>query len=129
LPSLRHAVLVMAALIAVAIQSLVVQTHIHHRMAQFAPLPGIAAPASDVVPIDGATADIPGNGPHDPFPGDDPNCALCQAVAHSGAFLHSAAILAHVPAWVSVHVIVFDAVLPSLLAVSHSWQSRAPPQN
>jgi hypothetical protein len=121
---------VLLALVSLAFQTFVVQTHIHHRMAQFAPIPGISALTGDITDIaapseDGQTK----QGPRDPFPGDDPNCTLCQAAAHSGQFLHSAAVLAHVPAWVSVHFILFNDVLPSVLAVSHSWQGRAPPQN
>ena len=71
------------------------------------------------------------NLPRDKYPiNEDPsNCPLCQEIAHSGQFVQNAAILAYVPAWVSVHFIVFSDVLPSLFVASHSWQGRAPPQN
>jgi len=67
--------------------------------------------------------------PRDKYPlTEDPsNCPLCQEIAHSGQFVQSAAVLAQLPASVSVHFIVFTEVLPSLAAAAHSWQGRAPP--
>jgi hypothetical protein len=69
--------------------------------------------------------------PRDKYPiNEDPsNCPLCQEMAHSGQFVQSAAVLAHVPVWISIHFIPVGETLPSLLTVSHSWQGRAPPQN
>jgi hypothetical protein len=121
------------AIIALAVQILVVQTHIHIPQAT-----GRSASVSIVTVahtlISGATseaADQQANVPRDKYPiNEDPsNCPLCQEIAHSGQFVQSAAVLAHVPAWVSVHLIVFSDLLPSLYAVSHSWQGRAPPQH
>jgi hypothetical protein len=132
-PILTRASLVLIAIIALAIQILVVQAHIH--------IPQSAGRSASVsimtvaqVLISGAVseaADQQANFPRDKYPiNEDPsNCPLCQEIAHSGQFVQSAAVLAHVPAWLSVHFIVFSDVLPSLFAVSHSWQGRAPPQH
>jgi hypothetical protein len=118
------------ALLALAIQSFVVQTHIHRQTLAGSSIPMLAAVADDIVSIAAVSAGQKGI-PADQFPanGDPGNCPLCQGFAHSGQFVHSGAVLAYIPAWVSVHFIVFSDALPALLSVSHSWQGRAPPQN
>src|SRR6476660_10390299 len=64
----KQAFFVLLALVSLAFQTFVVQTHIHHRMAQFAPIPGISALTGDITDIaapseDGQTK----QGPRDPF--------------------------------------------------------------
>ena len=124
--------LVLLAIAAMAIQILVVQAHIHIPQAA-----GRSASVSIVsiaqTLIAGPSVELPdqqSNLPRDKYPiNEDPsNCPLCQEMAHAGQFVQSAAVLAHVPAWVSVHFIVFAEALPSLFAFSHNWQGRAPPQ-
>ena len=131
-PSLPRALFVLLAIVAMAIQILVVQAHIH--------IPQAAGRSTSVSIMTVAktflagsqadTADQQAGVPRDKYPiNEDPsNCPLCQEIAHSGQFVQSAAVLAYVPVWVSVHFIDFCEVLPSLLAVSHSWRGRAPPQ-
>jgi len=120
------------ALLALTIQSLVVQTHIH--IPQTAGLPqtvSVTTLAQSLVSSAAVqTADDRANAPRDKYPiNEDPsNCPLCQEIAHSGQFVHSVAALAAVPAFVSVHFVVFSEALPSLFAVSHSWRGRAPPR-
>ena len=120
------------ALLALTIQSLVVQTHIH--IPQAAGLPQtVSVTTLAQTLVSGApvqTADDRVNAPRDKYPiNEDPsNCPLCQEVAHSGQFVHSVAALAALPAFVSVHFVVFSEALPSLFAVSHSWRGRAPPR-
>ena len=119
-------------LLALAIQILVVQTHIH--IPQAAGLPQtVSVTTLAKTLVSGAsvqTADDKANAPRDRYPiNEDPsNCPLCQEIAHSGQFVHSAAALAALPAFISVHFIVFSEALPSLFAVSHSWRVRAPPR-
>ncbi|MEA2823577.1 MAG: hypothetical protein QOF03_59 [Alphaproteobacteria bacterium] len=119
-------------LLALAIQILVVQTHIH--IPQAAGLPQtVSVTTLAKTLVSGASvqaADDKANAPRDRYPiNEDPsNCPLCQEIAHSGQFVHSAAALAALPAFVSVHFIVFSEALPSLFAVSHSWRGRAPPR-
>jgi hypothetical protein len=121
------------AVVGLVIQILVVQTHIHipqgaGRSASVSIVTVaqtlIARPAVEV-------ADQQANAPRDKYPiSEDPsNCPLCQEIAHSGQFVQSAAALAYVPVWISVHFIVFSEAVPSLFTVSHSWQGRAPPQD
>lgn len=107
------------ALLAVLIQILVVQTHVH----QPAWLQASAA-ASRV-----ALADTALKYPHAPARTDDDSssCALCQAFTHSGDFLHSAGA-PDMRADRLLPVIsdpVEDAVTP--LTLSHDWRGRAPP--
>ena len=129
---LSHWPIVCLALVAVLIQSFVVQTHIH------IPQGAGRQTSLSVVTLAGAFVAGPGTRaadnqaaiPRDKYPiNEDPsNCPLCQEIAHSGQFVQSAAVLAYVPVWVSVHFINFCEVLPSLFTVSHSWRGRAPPQ-
>lgn len=119
-------------LLALTIQILVVQTHIH--IPQAAGLPqtvSVTTLAKTLVSGTSVqTADDRASAPRDKYPiNEDPsNCPLCQEIAHSGQFVHSVAALAAVPAFVSVHFIVFSEALPSLFAASHSWRGRAPPR-
>src|SRR5436305_2061577 len=118
--------------VAIVIQSLVVQTHIHIPQASGAAIQtvSIATIAAHI----GAKASVPAVDetatPRDKYPiNEDPsNCPLCQEIAHSGQFVHSVAALAALPAFVSVHFVVFKEVLPSFFAVSHNWRGRAPPR-
>ena len=131
-PSLPRILFVLLAIVAMAIQILVVQAHIH--------IPQAAGRSASVSIVTVAktliagpaveAADQQSSVPRDKYPiNEDPsNCPLCQEIAHSGQFVQSAAVLAYVPVWISVHFIVFSETLPSLFTVSHSWQGRAPPQ-
>src|ERR1700757_4488624 len=89
-PSVPRSLFALLAFVAVLIQSLVVQTHIHH--------PSIN---SSQVALDWASfvPDSASNRSHVPIKADDDssNCALCQAFTHAGQFLHSAALLARLP--------------------------------
>jgi hypothetical protein len=113
LPSLLQTELGLLAVVAILIQSLVVQTHFHR--------PPVHSPQ--------LAGEIGANASHDPIKRDDDssNCALCQAFTHAGQFLHSAAVLARAPVWFSAHVIDFKDPLSVRFALSHSWQGRAPP--
>lgn len=109
----RHA-LAYVLLAAFALQSYVVQTHIH------------------LAPADAAKLFVsgPAHGGHDRYPaGDDPaNCPLCQEILHSGHYVTPAA-LAYAPPTLAVStVLLVDAALPFIVALSHSWHGRAPPQ-
>jgi hypothetical protein len=114
--------LVFIALLALAVQLFVVQTHVHGAVFESA-----TNSQSASISIDGVAADKPAH--PDGFPvNDDPsNCPLCQAFAHSGALLHATQI----PGWVPVFTIeaasYFSATFEPDLRVSRSWFGRAPP--
>src|SRR6185295_7571378 len=109
--SLRLVVL-MLGLVALAVQSFVIQTHIHIPQtagkAQTVSLVTLAAAA--VADKTGVSFDAAPSVPRDKYPiTEDPtNCPLCQEVAHSGQFMHSAAILVALPFAITVHFIDFD---------------------
>lgn len=130
-PSLPQVLIIFLGLLALAVQSFVVQTHIHipqvHGRAQTVSLITLAAAAvADKGPM---TADASSPAPHDKYPiNEDPsNCPLCQEIAHSGQYVTSAAALAALPFSVTINFVVFNEALPSFLAASHIWQGRAPP--
>lgn len=112
----RH-VLVYAVLAAFALQTYVVQTHIH-----FSP-----AEASQLAGGHGIKAD--GRDSHDKYPArDDPaNCPICQEILHSGQFVTPAAQALLAPALAVSTIFLVAAPLPFVLALSHSWRGRAPP--
>jgi hypothetical protein len=129
--ALRHAMAMAFALLALAIQSFVIQTHIHipqaHGRSQSVSLATLAAAA--VTDKAASVADT-ASAPRDKYPiKEDPtNCPLCQEIAHSGQFVQSAVFIVALPFLTHVHVVVFDEALPSLPAASHIWQGRAPPK-
>jgi Protein of unknown function (DUF2946) len=128
LPSLREAILIPLALIALAIQVLVVQTHIH--------IPEGAGRLQTVSVVSlvghGATtvSDAGNGGNRDKYPiNEDPsNCPLCQELAHSGQFVHSVVVLVSLPVTVTTSFIVLVERTPFRPAASHIWRGRAPPQ-
>ena len=128
-PSVMRVAMGLLALLAVALQSFVVQTHIHMGQGSGIQTISIITAAKHIGAFSAPAAAPNDATPRDKYPiTEDPsNCPLCQEIAHSGQFLHSAAALAAIPASVSVHFIIFSEALPSFFAVSHSWHSRAPP--
>jgi hypothetical protein len=111
-------VLVYTALVAFALQGYVFQTHIHFTSSEAARLAG---------DVDTNSA----NGHHDKFPAnDDPaNCPICQEILHSGQFVTPATQFLLPPSLAVSTITVVEQALPYILAPSHSWRGRAPPQH
>jgi hypothetical protein len=117
-------------LLAVALQSFVVQTHIHIQQ------PVVQAQAVRLVTL--AAASVAGSehaatqakAPVDKYPinRDPANCPLCKELTHSGVFVSSASVLATLPFPATVNFIVFREIAPSRFAASHTWRGRAPPR-
>lgn len=103
-----------AVLLAFAFQTYVAQTHIHLTQAETAKL------------YTGGT----GHDRHDKYPAsDDPaNCPICQEILHSGHFVTPSALAYAPPALAVSTIALVDTALPFILALSHSWRGRAPPQ-
>jgi hypothetical protein len=130
-PSASRVFFVLLALLALTIQTLVVQSHIHIRTLDRRISANVITLAHDVAPkvaVQHATIKAPSPRDRYPIREDPANCPLCQEVAHSGQFVQSSVILAILPFAVTVSLIVFDEALPSFLTVSHIWQGRAPPK-
>jgi hypothetical protein len=114
-------------LIAVALQSLVVQIHIHVQQ------PVVRAHAMGIIAADSIADSQAASGqagaPVDKYPinRDPANCPLCKELTHSGQYVSSASVLATLPVTVTVNFIVFREIAPSLFAASHNWRGRAPP--
>jgi hypothetical protein len=123
LPALSRACCLLMALAAVLVQSLVVQTHIHHNVA----VASRGTLSSGLVTL--ATPDKSADLPPAPVKGDDDssNCALCQAFTHTGHFLHSIGYPAFLPLWQIAEPASTVIAAPVRIALSHSWQGRAPP--
>jgi Protein of unknown function (DUF2946) len=116
---------VVLALLALTIQTLAVQSHVHR------------SSSSDNVQTDSlfarsadAGADHTARAQHHKLPDsqDPAKCPFCQQLGHSGQFVASAVVLISFRCCVSVFFVVFSESARALCAVRHSWQSRAPPQ-
>ncbi len=108
-----RAVVTLVALIAIALQAFIVQTHVH----------AFAAPVAIAAQADQASAD---HTEHASNVHAQAACVICMTLAASGR-----ATLATSTALPAEHVATFEVatfVLPRAPpAISHAWQSRAPP--
>jgi Protein of unknown function (DUF2946) len=98
-----------------ALQSYVVQTHIHDGSRAFggAKIAAGQSPAQGKTPLDHNSRT---------------ECPFCQAVVHAGVFVASAPPLLTLPfAMVETVALVF-APRPASGAAAHDWRSRAPPR-
>jgi hypothetical protein len=124
-----HLLVAFFGLLAVALQSFVVQTHIHVQQpvlhAQTLKL--VTLVAGSVAGSDHAATQV--KSPVDKYPlnRDPANCPLCKELTHSGVYVSSASVLATLPFPATVNFIVFREIAPSRFAASHTWRGRAPP--
>jgi hypothetical protein len=117
--------LALVGIFAIAIQSFVVQTHIH------APLAGasMAAAQSDVL---GVSAAVPGGDLypiHGKFSSSDDasNCRLCQELFYAGRFVAPSTAVLLLPIFFSLLLVVFAHSAMVSTARAYIWRSRAPP--
>lgn len=111
---------VSVAFVAFALQSFIIQTHIHFTPADTARLAAYAA--SHQIAHD--------RDHHDKYPAnEDPaNCPICQEILHSGQFVAPAAHV-FLPPTIAVSIIaIVKTELPFVAALSHDWHGRAPPR-
>lgn len=112
----RKTALLIAALLALAWQSLVAQTHVHPDALCLTPITVSAACAPSV------SASNPGKPDNQPA-----DCPLCQAQFLSGHLLGSAAATIAPPVEILFVQTAVTALFGTQPARSHRWQSRAPP--
>jgi hypothetical protein len=117
-----HPIWLISALLALAIQILVVQTHVHGNGAW----PGISS--AQGVSADGANTDRIHHPDKFPIKDDPSNCPLCQEFSLSGGYLHSVQIAILAPSSsIGERPFVFESGEPRQ-HVSHPWFGRAPPR-
>jgi hypothetical protein len=125
----HHLLVAFFGLLAVTLQSFVVQTHIHVQQpairAQTLGLITLAAASVADSELTAAEAEAPVD--KYPINRDPANCPLCKELTHSGVYVSSASVLATLPFPATVNFIVFREIAPSLFAASHNWRGRAPP--
>jgi hypothetical protein len=124
-----HLFSVLLAVIALAIQILVVQPHIHaSRMPMRAQSMSFAATEISNGKII-TTADQSLPAPRDKYPiNEDPaNCPLCQAITLVSHYVSAAVILIITPAETGVAFAIELASPVFYHTHSHSWRGRAPP--
>ena len=122
-------ILAFIGIFAIALQSFVVQTHIHNPQAAAVlglaqvPSPDAAAGIAKNAPDNGTTTS------HGKFSsGDDTsNCRLCQELFHAGRFIAPSSTVLLVPLILSVWLIVFAHSAPIPRVGAYIWRSRAPP--
>src|SRR5205807_4177924 len=116
-------------LLALAIQSFVVQTHIHRLILSPAASIHLALDGDKNLPVAQKSGGTATRGPTDRYPleGDPANCPICQEIAHAAAVLQSTSI--------SVALAISSSTPRAFVAesdcftsaVSHIWRGRAPP--
>jgi hypothetical protein len=101
-------------LAAFTLQSFITQTHIHG-------VPQAGGRAA-IVKVFEST-------PAHKAPGENTtaDCPLCQAIVHSGAFFAPVAPTLVLPATWATHATPLLVIAATGIAVTHIWQSRAPP--
>jgi hypothetical protein len=124
MPRSRIVVMVLA-LVALTIQLLAVQSHVHRPQ------------AADHILGDSPSAHFAGTGndhasraPHHRYPDDqDPSkCPFCQQLGHSGQLLANSLVVLSFRCVVRVYSVAYNESARALGAVRHAWQSRAPPK-
>ena len=129
--SLPRWLLLSFCLLAMAVQSFIVQTHIH--------APGAVAPRAVIsessaaatlvavaLPAESVPAPVPGP---PPIPIDeDQNCPLCQQFHGAGQFFAPSAALFALPSFANVRIVPLDIAAVPEHQPSHNWRGRAPPQ-
>jgi len=112
-----RAIVTFLAVLAIALQSFVVQTHIHN--------PQAIASFSLVKSADNGASGTTGG----KFTGNDDssNCRLCQELAYAGRFVAPSSTMLVLPIIIAWLLVVFShsATIPT--ARSYVWRSRAPP--
>ena len=102
----------LVALLAFALQTLVLQTHIH----------GTPLTAGVSLSVE------KGQQPDKFAPSDDPaNCPICQEMLHAGAFVAPGAATLQLTTLVAVIDFVFVEIFATTQTYAHGWKSRAPP--
>ena len=124
-----HLLVALFGLLAVALQSFVVQTHIHVQQPVFRTqaVGLITLAAASIAGADLASGQTGAPVDNYPINRDPANCPLCKELTHSGQYVSSASVLATLPFPVTVNFIVFREIAPSRFAASHTWRGRAPP--
>ena len=112
--------MLLLAVLAIAIQSLVIQPHIH---GPITPETGLATAA-----LDGGLLIADESGKNTPLEPDQNNCPMCQSAHQNGHYLKPVAASFALPHFVNYRIVERDQS-PAIVAVaSHDWQGRAPPQ-
>ena len=113
---------VLFALLAFALQSYTVQTHIHFSAKLVASLNHAADADQSKTPA----ADHNGD-PAKPAKGDPANCPICQAMANAGAYITPAPAILALPSLAHFTIAIFVVRSVAIRPLSHSWYGRAPP--
>jgi hypothetical protein len=124
-----HLLVVFLSFVALALQGLVVQTHVHvpHASASTKSISFITLIAASAGLSDVSLRHTDGQGGQYPTNRDSANCPLCKELTHSGQYVSSTSVLTKLPFPVTVNCIVFKEIAPTIFAASHNWRGRAPP--
>ena len=118
----RRFAVVVSGLLALTIQSLAVQSHIHLALSPLARMAVSTANESEGQPKASSTVPKGNTAPS----GDSANCPLCQTAARGGQAVLPAVAMVSAP-MAALVVVTPPPSVPGLGLVSHSWQGRAPP--
>lgn len=117
----RRLALVLPALLAVAIQGLAIQPHVHLAWLSRT----LVATVTDVASGGNTPADVSQPKGKTSPSGDSTNCPLCQAMRGGHAVLPA---IVMIPTPVVAPTVVSPLAIPTrAAALSHGWRGRAPP--
>jgi hypothetical protein len=125
-PAFARLGLTFLMLVAFALQSTVMQTHVH--------IGNVAVTAGVLEDLKISDAGRPvaakGTQPHDRLPAnDDPaNCPICQEILYSGHYVAPAAVPILLPSLAVSTIEIVETVVLRAHAPSHNWQGRGPPR-
>jgi hypothetical protein len=117
--------LAFCGVVALAVQSFVVQTHIHS--AQRVAITAVDTAAGGATTSPALRADTPAQGDRYPPSGDPANCPLCQEFAHTTLILHSSVDSVLLPDGAVAAVPTIAKPAHYRNSDSYNWRGRAPP--
>lgn len=115
---------VIGALAALAMQILVVQTHVHKTAFAESPAASVTLAGDNAAPSGPDNTPSPDNAPAQNHAID---CALCHQFQTVGQFFAPSAALFALPGYANVRRISYTAPAHEPRALSHAWRGRAPP--
>ncbi len=124
-PSRLRIALILLCLLTCTVQSFVAQTHVHVAHPQTAPAAGYSVEAGSAAALPSSDEDE--DSPKHVRRDGSASCALCQIVLHGGA-APAPAFAIFLPLPSAIRFAPAEQALPAtVVAVSFSWQGRAPP--
>lgn len=124
----RSFIFTLFCLITFSLQSYVAATHMHDVLGSDAGTAQLASADAGSKTLTADTKSAPASD-HNRVPAHDNDCPLCRVMVHAGSFLFPTFLIIDLPDDGIVLAQSASVSVPTTEPVSHSWQSRGPPQH